>query len=165
MGLAPLMEFVGARRVRGTRARLSRTVNDLKHIASWKLRVSPDLTIARGRLPPIGRPRNVTDPPVGGVNPEITLNRVVLPDPFGPSTPRISPSATSRLTPARAVTPPYCFLTSRASSRAGIRPPSVLLRPVGSRVPAERAAECLPPRRPAPSRLVVPASGPARSWP
>src|SRR5438874_6751973 len=52
------------------------------------------------------RPRNSIEPPVGGKSPEMTLNSVVLPAPFGPRTARLSPCATSRSTSRTAWRPP-----------------------------------------------------------
>src|SRR5688500_20197215 len=41
----------------------------------------------------------------------MTLINVVLPEPLGPTRPKISPSCTSRSTPARACRPPKCLAT------------------------------------------------------
>ena len=46
------------------------------------------------------------------------LNRVDLPQPFGPMMPRISPSFTSNETPSTAWMPPKLFLRSRTSRTA-----------------------------------------------
>ena len=46
------------------------------------------------------------------------LNSVDLPEPFGPITPRISPSRTSNDTPRTAWMPPKDFSMSRTSSSA-----------------------------------------------
>src|ERR1041384_2981180 len=51
----------------------------------------------------------------------MTLNNVVLPDPFGPIRPRISLSLTARLTSRTAATPPN-DLETRSSSRRIRRP-------------------------------------------
>src|SRR3954453_19576180 len=56
------------------------------------------------------------DPLVGTVMPQRMSNSVDLPAPFGPIMPKISPSSTSRLTPFRAVTPPYRLTMSRAET-------------------------------------------------
>src|SRR6266550_3890778 len=45
------------------------------------------------------------------------LSKVVFPAPFGPMIPRTSPCSTSKLTPARALTPPKRLLTSRTASK------------------------------------------------
>src|SRR5690606_17849222 len=49
--------------------------------------------------------------------PVTTLNAVVLPAPFGPISPRISPRSMWKLTPLRAVTPPNLSVTSSSESR------------------------------------------------
>ena len=45
-------------------------------------------------------PAKRIDPPVGGSRPLIAFSSVLLPAPFGPTRARISPSSTSRVTPA-----------------------------------------------------------------
>src|SRR5829696_6907561 len=52
------------------------------------------------------RPNSSTEPAVGGNSPEIRLNSVVLPAPFGPRMARRSPGLTSRSTSLTAWTPP-----------------------------------------------------------
>src|SRR5512140_254426 len=56
--------------------------------------------------PAISRPRNWIDPLLGASAPAIRLKVVLLPDPFGPIKPRISPSATSKETRSTALKPP-----------------------------------------------------------
>src|SRR5438046_10557549 len=51
------------------------------------------------------------EPPVGTRAPEMQLNAVVLPEPFGPMSPRISPSRTSNDTSLRAMNPPNCLIS------------------------------------------------------
>src|SRR2546428_3885585 len=51
-----------------------------------------------------------------GITPEMQLTSVVLPDPFGPIRPRISPAARVRSTPASAATPPNRLTTPRTES-------------------------------------------------
>src|SRR5690349_2512271 len=51
-------------------------------------------------------PRNSSAPEVGGKSPEMTLNSVVFPAPFGPRMARLSPCATSRSTSRTAWRPP-----------------------------------------------------------
>src|SRR6266545_7463294 len=67
--------------------------------------------------------------PLSGLrNPLMMLNRVVLPAPFGPSTPTISPGFTAMSTESSAVMPPKLIETSRVSSsgsRASIRSPQL----------------------------------------
>jgi hypothetical protein len=52
--------------------------------------------------PPIEAPSKTTSPPSGAYRPEITLIAVVLPEPFGPTKPRISPGTTWKLRPSSA---------------------------------------------------------------
>ncbi len=56
------------------------------------------------------RRRSSTRPAVGGNRPQIRLTIVLLPEPFGPIRPRISPRATARSTPSTARTPPKCLV-------------------------------------------------------
>src|ERR1700712_1731964 len=55
---------------------------------------------------PSGAPSNVTVPEVGRYTPVIALKHVVLPAPFGPIRPRISPRLMSNVTASNAVRPP-----------------------------------------------------------
>src|SRR5882672_977404 len=57
-------------------------------------------------------------PPSGVSAPAMRLNRVVLPDPFGPMMPTSSPAASVKLTSWTARTPPKPFETLSTSSRA-----------------------------------------------
>ena len=50
-----------------------------------------------------------TSPEVGRSEPAMRLKSVVLPAPFGPMTPRISPSRSSSVTPSTALRPPKVF--------------------------------------------------------
>src|SRR3954452_1428900 len=58
------------------------------------------------------RPLNRILPPAGATVPEIALNRVVLPAPFGPTIATNCPSLTVSDTPRSAASPPY--LTERS---------------------------------------------------
>jgi hypothetical protein len=71
----------------------------------------PRWQIRSGVSPPISSSRNLIEPAVGGSAPEMQLNSVVLPEPFGPISPRISPSRTSKETPLSAVNPPKRLVT------------------------------------------------------
>src|SRR5690348_5306186 len=62
--------------------------------------------------PPISSPRKRTEPALGLSAPAIRLKVVLLPEPFGPIRPRISPSATSKET----------FLTARKPSKSFVSP-------------------------------------------
>jgi len=48
---------------------------------------------------------------VSACAPEMQLKAVVFPEPFGPMSPRISPSLTSKETAFRAVKPPKRFVS------------------------------------------------------
>ena len=65
-------------------------------------------------------PANTIAPLVGGRKPLNRLKQVVLPAPFGPIRPTISPVSTMRLRLLTAARPPKRFDRSRASS-SGIR--------------------------------------------
>lgn len=79
-------------------SRFSRTVNVTNAIACWKVRARPNRLIRAARIAAMAVPAKVTVPLVARWKPETTLNSVVLPDPFGPTTARISPAFTSTST-------------------------------------------------------------------
>src|SRR3954451_8759104 len=89
----------------------------------WNVRAMPSLVIAKRLFPPMLLPLNNTWPDVGAYTPVIVLKQVVLPAPFGPIRPRISPGRRSRDTSARATTPPKRMVTLRSdnSASAGAR--------------------------------------------
>ena len=74
----------------------------------------------RASGPPISAPRNRIEPAVGGRAPEMQLKHVVLPDPFGPMSPRISPSFTSKDTALSAVNPPNRFVSPADRQHRGV---------------------------------------------
>ena len=72
----------------------------------WNVRATPNSAILYGGNPIRLRPSNVIAPLEGGVRPLSKLNIVVLPAPFGPISPKISPIVTSKLTSLTAISPP-----------------------------------------------------------
>src|SRR6185436_180095 len=70
-------------------------------------------------MPVMFSPQNSTDPAVGLICPRMLLNSVVLPEPFGPMTPTISPGPTDKVTPSTALIAPYDFFMS-LTSRNGV---------------------------------------------
>ena len=83
---------------------------------TWNVRPNPRRHSPLGRSPVTVSPRKRMVPRSGSKNPFSTLNSVVLPAPFGPITPRISRSRTSKLTSDSACSPMNAFHTSRTSS-------------------------------------------------
>src|SRR5918994_2056948 len=69
----------------------------------------------------IGSPATVTDPRSGFSNPQIIEIAVVLPAPFGPRRPKVSPGEMPKLTPSTAVRSPK-VLTSESAVRMFSRP-------------------------------------------
>ena len=69
----------------------------------------------------IDPPRNRISPAVGRVNPVTTLKTVVLPAPFGPMMPRVSPDTQAMSTSSRARRPPKDFDNPSISRRAACR--------------------------------------------
>src|ERR1700749_3298758 len=61
---------------------------------------------SQGRIAVMSRPSNRMRPLLGGNTPPIRLNSVLLPAPFGPRMPRISPASTVRLRPSITRRPP-----------------------------------------------------------
>jgi len=82
----------------------------------WNVRAMPALTTLRG-CGGNGCPSKNTEPAVGLYWPVRQLKNVVLPAPFGPMSPMISPDFTSMLTSLTAFRPPNCMVTFRASRR------------------------------------------------
>src|SRR5258708_24575633 len=63
-------------------------------------------------------PRNRIDPAVGASVPDSTLKIVLLPEPFGPIRPRISPLSTLKDTSLTAVNPPKRLINPLTTSTA-----------------------------------------------
>ena len=65
-------------------------------------------------------PANMTLPPAGVTNPVTVLKKVVLPDPFGPMSPRSSPVRISTSNPSSARTPPKRTDSPAATSSGAV---------------------------------------------
>src|SRR6266498_2693131 len=76
----------------------------------------PRRAISNGRRLPIDSPRNTISPDVSGSAPEIRLNIVLLPAPFGPMRPRISPHRIENDRSLTATSPPNSLRARRALS-------------------------------------------------
>src|SRR3954447_3413756 len=81
----------------------------------------PRLMIRCGATPAISSPSNSIPPAVGGSVPDSMLKMVLLPEPFGPIRPRISPRSTLNDTLLTAVKPPKRFLSPLTTSTAPSR--------------------------------------------
>src|ERR1700675_480883 len=66
----------------------------------------------------MSRPSKRIAPPLTGSTPDTQLMSVVLPEPFGPMSPKRSPALTDRLTPLSAVKPPKRLTSPCTSSSA-----------------------------------------------
>ena len=75
-----------------------------------------------GTSPAISRPWKRIEPAFGLSAPAIRLKIVLLPDPFGPIRPRISPSPTAKPTSLTAVKPPKRLVEARDLEQRA-RPP------------------------------------------
>src|SRR3954471_22206388 len=84
----------------------------------WKVRPMPRLMIRCGARPEISVPPNFIDPADGGKAPDRILKIVLLPEPFGPIRPRISPRSTLNDTLLTAVKPPKRFISPSTTSTA-----------------------------------------------
>src|ERR1700704_2077040 len=71
-----------------------------------------------GAVPAISAPSNSIEPAVGTSVPDSMLKIVLLPEPFGPIRPRISPCSTLNDTLLTAVKPPKRFTSPLTSSTA-----------------------------------------------
>src|SRR5438477_3023596 len=87
----------------------------------WKVRPIPPLMMACGARPAISDPANSIEPAVGTSVPESMLKIVLLPEPFGPIRPRISPCSTLNDTLLTAVKPPKRFTRPLTTSTALLR--------------------------------------------
>src|SRR5271165_4299262 len=94
----------------------SSTVIESKLRTTWNVRAMPASTQATGPRPLMRAPSSLISPRSGVTWPAIELNSEVLPAPFGPIRPRISPCCTSKLISTFAATPPNDLLTRSTSS-------------------------------------------------
>src|SRR5215813_4697568 len=115
------------------------------------------MALARSGLLPISMPQIAARPAVGATRPQSIRNSVVLPAPFGPTIPRISPASTVRLTPRTASTTPNRLARPAASTArplcpirqyhrlsAGWRWPGLSTRPVALRRNRSAGVEAAP---------------------
>src|SRR6516164_6501027 len=86
------------------------------------------------------------------------LKSVVLPAPLGPISPRISPSASVKLTSETATSPPKRLVTPLTSSKAVIQSPSQ------SAARSDRASQSSRREQIAPPPAAVPRRSPDESW-
>src|SRR5215813_1353781 len=110
----------------------------------WNVRARPRWQMASGVRPAMSSSRKRTEPADGASAPEMQLNAVVLPEPFGPMSPRISPSRTSNETPLSAVKSPKRFVSPEtvSTARGELGPEARVSGP-----PRVRASACQPGRR------------------
>src|SRR5262245_30177224 len=99
---------------------------------TWKVRPMPSRAWVAALARVTSIPENTMRPAVGGMSPATQLKNVDLPAPFGPISPTISPSLTSRVAFASATKLPKLRETSRALSsmahRDGFTPARPALR-------------------------------------
>ena len=81
----------------------------------------PLLMMRCGATPAISAPSNRIDPAVGTSVPDSMLKIVLLPEPFGPIRPRISPCSTRNDTLLTAVKPPKRFTNPSTVSTPDLR--------------------------------------------
>ena len=86
--------------------RFSQTDSAGNRLVIWKERANPCFTTCSAGRPAIGVVSRTMRPASGANMPEMVLNRVVLPAPFGPISACSLRSASVRSTPATAVNPP-----------------------------------------------------------
>src|SRR5882757_1282248 len=79
----------------------------------------PRLMMRWGAAPAISAPSNSIEPAVGTSVPDSMLKIVLLPEPFGPIRPTISPCSTLNDTLLTAVKPPKRFTNPLTTSTAG----------------------------------------------
>src|SRR3954447_12004436 len=106
----------------------SRTVRCGKSPRACSVRAMPSPARSRGWCRRRTPPCHASRPDCGRVNPQTTLNNVVLPAPLGPMTPTTSPEPTDAETRSSAVSPPKRTVTSCTSSSADTVVPDLPLR-------------------------------------
>src|SRR4051812_28916254 len=106
------------RRVSAATAMFSRTLRTLKSSSRWNVRAMPRRARLYGGSLVMSRPSRRTRPALGARRPVITLNRVVLPAPFGPMRPVILPGSALNDTSSTATLPPKRTTTPSTSSWA-----------------------------------------------
>jgi len=82
--------------------RLSRTLILPNTCRVWNVRPTPRRLSSTGDRPVMSQPFSSMRPASGSIWPSMLLNMVVLPEPLGPITPKISPAMTSKDTPPTA---------------------------------------------------------------
>src|SRR5580693_3386951 len=112
--------------------------------------MDPVLASAAGE--PGGRPSTRIDPDVGRTRPSSIRKAVVLPAPFGPSSPNVSPAAIDRSRPSTAVTAePNRFTSPRVCTTSS----AVTTPPAPHRTAAEAPASVVRPGGPDDNTLVI----------
>src|SRR3977135_2497834 len=82
----------------------------------WKVLTSPAAAISCACHPAMFLPFQMILPALAGISPAMRLSSVVLPDPFGPKRPTISPFSMPKEMSATAVRPPKCLVSPAISS-------------------------------------------------
>src|SRR5688572_19428173 len=98
--------------------RFCHTLSWPKRRMFWKVRAIPSCRRLWVGKPARFVPLKTISPDVSGNRPVTTFTAVLLPEPFGPIRPTISPSFTSRSSPSTALTPPKWRAARRSSSTA-----------------------------------------------
>ena len=101
-------------------ATLSRTLSCLRGFTTWKVRAIPIRPIRWPAVAVMSRPLKAIVPAVGLSRPDTQLTRVVLPAPFGPMMPTISPRWMVRSISRMAIKPPKRLVMPRTSRRGSI---------------------------------------------
>src|SRR5581483_466875 len=124
-----------------------------KSFGIWKVRATPRAAISWGRSRSTRRPARWISPASRRWSPESVLMVVVLPEPLGPMSPRISPRRMARESPSTATTPPKRLTTPRVSRAGGSAAPAAAPVVIGG------SASGRPPRQ----RGLVHLDAPARA--
>src|ERR1700733_13783843 len=88
--------------------------------ATWYVRPTPSLHRAAASSPVTVRPPKRISPPPGARSPEMRPNRLVLPAPFGPTIPTVSPVPTASDRSSAMTTRPNRFVTWSSSSSGSL---------------------------------------------
>src|SRR5580704_16500088 len=99
-------------------SRFSNTVMSPNGRGTWYVRPMPSRHRAAGSSLVTVRPAKRTSPAPGARSPEMSPNRLVLPAPFGPTIPTMSPGPTVKDSLSATTTLPKLLVTLSSSSRA-----------------------------------------------
>ncbi|MNV78975.1 hypothetical protein D3C71_1725020 [compost metagenome] len=110
----------------------------------WNVRIMPFRLRSRPDKAVMSRPSKCISPSRGRRNPDAILKSVVLPEPFGPISPAISPGRTVKQTSRSTVSPPKRWAILRTSIKGACRSDRIWIAAFIAQPSEKRVRECLP---------------------